>query len=78
MASNLKKPMGITILRKRDVPRNALAAASGDMHGVGQKTADKLKTIGIHTIEDLAKANEYTLKRITRHQWTEIKAKGEW
>ena len=55
--------MGITILRKRDVPQMLWPLPAGDMHGVGQ-TADKLKTIGIHTIEDLAKANEYALKEL--------------
>ncbi|CAM5560362.1 DNA polymerase IV [Bacillus safensis FO-36b] [Bacillus safensis subsp. safensis] len=37
MASNWKKPMGITILRKRDVPNMLWPLPAGDMHGVGQK-----------------------------------------
>ncbi|MDR0122005.1 DNA polymerase IV [Bacillus pumilus] len=76
MASNWKKPMGITILRKRDVPQMLWPLPAGDMHGVGQKTADKLKTIGIHTIEDLAKANEYTLKELLGINGPRLKQKA--
>ncbi|MGE6629405.1 DNA polymerase IV [Bacillus sp. NPDC077027] len=64
MASNWKKPMGITILRKRDVPNMLWPLPAGDMHGVGKKTAEKLQTIDIQTIEDLAKANEFELKEL--------------
>ncbi|WP_042458146.1 DNA polymerase IV [Neobacillus dielmonensis] len=64
MASDMKKPMGITILRKRDIPLILWPLPSGEMHGVGKKTAEKLKTIGIVTIGDLAKANELQLKTL--------------
>jgi DNA polymerase-4 len=64
MASDMKKPMGITILRKRDVPTVLWPLNSNEMHGVGKKTAEKLTTIGIHTIGDLAKGNEIQLKTL--------------
>jgi DNA polymerase IV len=54
MASNMKKPMGITILRKRDLAKKLWPLAIEDMHGVGKKTAEKLKAFDIHTIGDLA------------------------
>ncbi|MDF1507536.1 DNA polymerase IV [Robertmurraya sp. DFI.2.37] len=64
MASDMKKPLGITVLRKRDLPTVLWPLEVGEMHGVGKKTADKLKGIGIHTIGDLAKGNEIQLKAL--------------
>ncbi|CRK84037.1 DNA polymerase IV [Neobacillus massiliamazoniensis] len=64
MASDMKKPMGITILRKRDIPKVLWPLNTGEMHGIGKKTAEKLKTLGIETIGDLAKANEIQLKTL--------------
>lgn len=63
-ASDMKKPLGITILRKRDVPKILWPKSCVEMHGVGGKTAEKLKTIGIHTIGDLAKSNDIQLKAL--------------
>jgi DNA polymerase-4 len=63
-ASDMKKPMGITILRKRDIPTALWPLNTNEMHGVGKKTAEKLQTIGIHTIGDLAKGNEIQLKSL--------------
>ncbi|MBD8070368.1 DNA polymerase IV [Bacillus sp. PS06] len=64
MASEMKKPMGITILRKRDVPHVLWPLPVGEMHGIGSKTAEKLSGIGIHTIGDLAKGNDVQLKTL--------------
>lgn len=64
MASDMKKPMGITILRKRDIPMVLWPLNTNEMHGVGKKTAEKLTTIGIHTIGDLAKGNDIQLKSL--------------
>jgi DNA polymerase-4 len=64
MASNMKKPMGITVLRKREVPSRLWPLPVEKMHGVGEKTAAKLRTIGIHTIGDLAKSNDIQLKTL--------------
>jgi DNA polymerase-4 len=64
MASDMKKPLGITVLRKRDVKKVLWPLESSEMHGVGKKTAEKLKTIGITTIGDLANGNEVQLKKL--------------
>lgn len=63
-ASDMKKPLGITILRKRDIPTALWSLNTNEMHGVGNKTAEKLKTIGIYTIGELAKGNEIQLKSL--------------
>ncbi|SFC42541.1 DNA polymerase-4 [Bacillus sp. OV322] len=63
-ASDMKKPMGITILRKRDVPAKLWPLEVGEMHGIGKKTAEKLHSINIMTIGDLAKAQEFSVKNL--------------
>lgn len=62
MASDMKKPMGITVLRKRDVKTVLWPLPVSKMHGIGEKTAEKLAKINVFTIGDLAKANEVQLK----------------
>lgn len=54
MASDMKKPMGITVLRKRQVQEILWPMKAVEMHGVGQKTADKLSRLGYFTIGDIA------------------------
>ncbi|NRG29300.1 DNA polymerase IV [Bacillus circulans] len=61
-ASDLKKPMGITILRKRDIPKILWPMQVEEMHGIGKKTGEKLRAIGIETIKDLAMAQSILLK----------------
>ncbi|AGE22233.1 DNA polymerase IV [Geobacillus sp. GHH01] len=63
MASDMKKPLGITVLRKRDVPRVLWPLPVEHMHGVGDKTAKKLHALGLHTIGDLAKADRERLRQ---------------
>ncbi|MDX5474732.1 MAG: DNA polymerase IV [Bacillaceae bacterium] len=64
MASNMKKPLGITVLRKREIPTILWPLPVGEMHGVGNKTAEKLQGIGIKTINDLATADSYQVKQL--------------
>ncbi|MCM3743286.1 DNA polymerase IV [Sporosarcina luteola] len=61
-ASDMKKPMGITILRKRQVPDVIWPLPVIEMHGVGQSTEKRLNELGIMTIGDLAKADETVIK----------------
>ena len=63
-ASDMKKPMGITILRKREVKDKLWPLPVGEMHGVGEKTAEKLATIQVKTIGDLAVAYEGALEKL--------------
>lgn len=64
MASDMKKPLGITVLRKRDLPTKLWPLDIEEMYGVGEKTAEKLRKIDIHKIGDLVDANHFQLKRI--------------
>lgn len=63
-ASDMKKPMGITVLRKRDIPEKLWPLPVIEMHGIGLKTAEKLNSFGIHTCHDLAHANDIQLKSV--------------
>lgn len=58
MASDMKKPRGITVLRKKDVPFKLWPLPIEDMMFIGKKTAPLLKEIGINTIGDLANYND--------------------
>jgi len=55
MASDMKKPMGITIIRRRDVRKMLDPLPIGSCFGIGKKTAPRLEARGIKTIGDLAK-----------------------
>ncbi|TSB46831.1 DNA polymerase IV [Alkalicoccobacillus porphyridii] len=57
MASDMKKPNGITILRKREIPQLLWPLAISEMQGIGKKTVEKWEKAGILTIGDLAKAD---------------------
>ena len=61
-ASDMKKPMGITILRKRDIQQKLWHLPVIDMHGIGESTAAKLKGLSIQTIGELANANVGLIK----------------
>lgn len=63
-ASDMKKPLGITVLRIRDLPEKLWPLPVGSMYGVGEKTAEKLQSIHIETIGDLAEADVYVLTQL--------------
>ncbi|OBZ14785.1 DNA polymerase IV [Bacillus sp. FJAT-27264] len=64
MASDLKKPNGISVLRLRDVPNILWHKPCNEMFGIGGKTAEKLKKLGIYSIGQLAAADE---RMLTEH-----------
>jgi len=61
-ASDMKKPMGITILRKREVERVLWPLPLIEMHGIGKSTEMKMNTQGLKTIGDLAQADELLVR----------------
>ncbi|MNW37494.1 DNA polymerase-4 [Fontibacillus panacisegetis] len=62
MASDMKKPNGITVLRIRDVPALLWDKPCNELFGIGNKTAEKLKRLTIFTIGQLAAADERLLR----------------
>lgn len=57
MASDMRKPMGITVLRKHEVAKKLWPLPIESMWGIGKKTAPILRQNGIETIGDLADVN---------------------
>ncbi|MFB1050428.1 DNA polymerase IV [Paraliobacillus sp. JSM ZJ581] len=64
MASDMKKPMGITVLRLRDLRDKLWPLPIEEMYGIGSKTAEKLHKLEIKTIKDVVEADVYVLKRV--------------
>lgn len=54
MASDMKKPNGITVLRLREVPQKLWPLPIKDMRGIGAKTLPMMEELDIRTIGDLA------------------------
>lgn len=61
MASDMKKPLGITEINKEDIEKKLWPLSVGDMFGVGKKTEKKLNSMGIYTIGDIAKYDKLLL-----------------
>lgn len=64
MGSDYKKPMGITIIRKKDIKNILYPLPIEDFYGIGKKTYPKLKELGINTIGDFALNDSYEVKKI--------------
>jgi DNA polymerase-4 len=62
MASDMRKPDAITILRRRDMPTLLWNKPCQTLYGIGSRTADKLLRLNIRTIGELAAADEDMLK----------------
>ena len=58
MATEMKKPLGITELWQQDIPIKLWPLPVKQMYGVGAKTSEKLNQMGIKTICDLATSKE--------------------
>ncbi|MFC5405709.1 DNA polymerase IV [Cohnella soli] len=61
MASDMRKPDAITILRRRDVPRLLWDKPCQNLFGIGYRSAGKLTRLNINTIGELAAADESLL-----------------
>lgn len=63
MASDMKKPMGLTILDRESLPSLLWPLPIEKMYGVGTKTAPRLRMLGIETIGDLARTNDENVRK---------------
>ncbi|MBP1744476.1 MAG: dinB [Firmicutes bacterium] len=74
MASEMKKPLGITELWRKDIGQKLWPLPVQSMYGVGKQTAGKLKAMGIHTIGDLARSNREALVKKLGKSGAELQA----
>lgn len=63
-ATEFHKPDGITRLETPDVPAQLWPLSVGKLYGVGEKTADLLRSMNIQTIGQLAEVPAATLREI--------------
>lgn len=64
MASDMKKPMGVTIIHRRAIAKTIYPLPIDYFFGIGKKTSSKLKENGIMTIGDLKKHLDYDDKKL--------------
>ena len=78
MAADMKKPLGITELWKRDLEVKLWPLPIGKMYGVGKKTSKKLNDIGVKTIGDLVNLKRDVLYKVLGNSGLQIQklAKG--
>ncbi len=70
MASDLKKPLGITVLRIRDIPNLLYNLDVKEIFGIGKKTYPVLHDEGINTIGDFVNTeNEELVRDIVGNQY---------
>ena len=59
MASDIKKPFGITLLTQKNIQKFLWPLPISEMYGIGKKTVPKLEQLGIYTIKDIANQNNF-------------------
>ncbi|MGM9947219.1 DNA polymerase IV [Floccifex sp.] len=68
MASDMRKPSGITILRISEIETKLWPLDISKMHGIGKKTIPVLRQIGIQTIGDFANVeNEQKILKLMKN-----------
>ncbi|MCX7710008.1 MAG: DNA polymerase IV [Clostridia bacterium] len=72
MASEMKKPQGITEVWLKDIKEKIWPLPVREMYGIGMQTERKLQNIGIFTIGDLARSNRDLLNSIFGKYGVEI------
>ncbi len=62
MGSDYKKPMGITVIRKRDLEKKLYHLPINKVFGIGKKTTERLNEINVFTVQDfLAKKSKQAI-----------------
>lgn len=64
MASEFNKPKGISIIYEEDLASKIWPLECRKINGIGPKTDQKLQSMGIHTIGQLAQQNQFDLMRL--------------
>jgi DNA polymerase-4 len=62
IGSELDKPDGLTILSMDDIETRIWPLVAKKVNGIGPKASDRLATLGIHTVGDIARADAALLQ----------------
>jgi len=68
MASDFSKPYKIHTLYKHEIEEKMFPLDIEELFGVGKQTAEKLRSLRIKKIKDLANQEEYRLRKIFKNQ----------
>jgi DNA polymerase-4 len=63
LCSELDKPNGLTIITMADIPDRIWPLAANKINGIGPKSSQKLTSLGVRTIGELAACDEIWLKQ---------------
>lgn len=64
IATDMKKPDGLTIIEDKDLPQILYGLKINDFPGIGRKMEPRLRKHGIYTAEDLCNASKSKLKEV--------------
>ena len=76
LGSDMKKPDAVTVIPREGFKEKIWGLPVSDMLFAGKHTSEKLKSVGICTIGDLALCNEETLKRLLGKNGAELKRRA--
>ena len=72
IASDWNKPRGLKIITEEEVPEILLPLDIRKVHGIGEKTQQKLRKIGINTVEDMMQLSEQYMQEHFGKAGTEL------
>lgn len=73
LGSDMKKPDAVTVISKENFKQKVWVLPISDMLFAGRKTADKLHSMGIYSVGDVAECDVALLERILGKNGTELK-----
>lgn len=61
-ASKMQKPDGCVVIEEHELPYCLYRLELGDLYGIGPRMLQRLNSEGIHTVEDLCRADRHALR----------------
>ncbi len=74
LGSDMKKPDAVTVISRENFKEKVWPLPISDLLFVGKQTKEKLKSLGISTIEDITYCDDRNLKKLLGKNGTELKA----
>jgi DNA polymerase IV len=64
LATGMRKPDGLFWIKTAEIPEIFATIPISKLHGIGEKTADKLRSMGLTTAASLGQADRATMQRV--------------